>query len=90
MRTSSLIPKPIGHWFGNETGACMKSCALTSTTGTVSSRGCGKGSRTPRRGSAENSFFLTTVNFEAMKSLSGWDAVRCDEHQFRAKIKVST
>ena len=25
-----------------------------------------------------------------MKSLSGWVAARCDEHQFRAKIKVST
>ena len=29
-------------------------------------------------------------NFEAMKTLSGWEAARCDEHQFRAKIKVST
>ena len=29
-------------------------------------------------------------NFEAMKMLSGWEAARCDEHQFRAKIKVST
>ena len=25
-----------------------------------------------------------------MKTLSGWDAARSDEHQFRAKIKVST
>ena len=25
-----------------------------------------------------------------MKSLSGWEAARCDEHPFRAKIKVST
>ena len=25
-----------------------------------------------------------------MKSLSDWDAARCDEHPFRAKIKVST
>ena len=25
-----------------------------------------------------------------MKMLSGWEAARCDEHQFRAKIKVST
>ena len=24
-----------------------------------------------------------------MKTLSGWEAARCDEHQFRAKIKVS-
>ena len=27
--------------------------------------------------------------FEAMKTLSGWEALRCDEHPFRAKIKVS-
>ena len=27
--------------------------------------------------------------FEAMKTLSGWEAVRCGEHPFRAKIKVS-
>ena len=27
--------------------------------------------------------------FEAVKTLSGWDAARCDEHPFRAKIKVS-
>ena len=40
-------------------------------------------------GSAENSFFDHS-KFEAMKSLSGWEAVRSDEDQFRAKIKVST
>ena len=40
-------------------------------------------------GSAENSFFDNS-KFEAMKSLSGWDAAHCDEHQFHAKIKVST
>ena len=27
--------------------------------------------------------------FEAMKTLSGWEAVHCDEHPFQAKIKVS-
>ena len=26
--------------------------------------------------------------FEAMKTLSGWEAARCDEHHFRAKVKV--
>ena len=31
--------------------------------------------------------FLTRVN---LKTLSGWEAARCDEHQFCAKIKVST
>ena len=32
---------------------------------------------------------LTRVNFEAMKTLSGWEAVRCDDHLFHAKMKVS-
>ena len=32
---------------------------------------------------------LTRVNFEAMKSLSGWEAAHSDKHQFHAKIKVS-
>jgi len=40
-------------------------------------------------GSAVNNFF-DQGNFEAMKTLSGWEAVRCDVHQFCAKIKVST
>ena len=40
-------------------------------------------------GSAGNSFFEYS-KFEAIKSLSDWDAARCDGHQFRAKIKVST
>ena len=40
-------------------------------------------------GSAVNNFF-DQGNFEAMKTLSGWEAARCDEHQFHAKMKVST
>ena len=40
-------------------------------------------------GSAVNNFF-DQGNLEAMKMLSGWEAARCDEHQFRAKMKVST
>ena len=40
-------------------------------------------------GSTVNNFF-DQGNFEAMKTLSGWEAACCDEHQFRAKIKVST
>ena len=39
-------------------------------------------------GSAVNNFF-DQGNFVAMKMLSGWEAARCDEHQFCAKIKVS-
>ena len=33
--------------------------------------------------------FVDQGEFEAMKTLSGWEAVHCDEHPFRAKIKVS-
>ena len=40
-------------------------------------------------GSTVNNFF-DQGNFEAMKMLSGWEVARCDEHQFCAKIKVST
>ena len=34
--------------------------------------------------------FSDQGEFEAIKTLSGWEAARCDEHQFFAKIKVST
>ena len=34
--------------------------------------------------------FVDQGEFEAMKTLSGWEAEHCDEHPFRAKIKVST
>ena len=34
--------------------------------------------------------FIDQSEFEAMKSLSGWEAAHSDKHQFRAKIKVST
>ena len=33
--------------------------------------------------------FVDQGEFEAMKTLSGWEAARYDEHRFRAKIKVS-
>ena len=32
--------------------------------------------------------FIEHGKFEAMKTLSGWEAARCDEHPFCAKIKV--
>ena len=41
-----------------------------------------------KSGSAVNSLF-DQGKFEAIKSLSGWEAVHCDEHSFCAKIKVS-
>ena len=34
--------------------------------------------------------FIDQGEFEAIKTLSGWEAAHCDEHQIRAKIKVST
>ena len=33
--------------------------------------------------------FSDQGELEAMKTLSGWEAARCDEHPFCAKIKVS-
>ena len=33
--------------------------------------------------------FSDQGELEAMKTLSGWEAARCGEHPFRAKIKVS-
>ena len=33
--------------------------------------------------------FVDQGEFEATKTLSGWEAARCDEHPFRAKIEVS-
>ena len=33
--------------------------------------------------------FIDQGEFEAIKSLSGWEAARSDEHQFHTKIKVS-
>ena len=33
--------------------------------------------------------FVDQGEFEAMKTLSSWEAARYDEHQFCAKIKVS-
>ena len=36
-------------------------------------------------GSAVNNFF-DRGNFETMKTLSGWEAARCDAYPFRAKI----
>ena len=34
--------------------------------------------------------FIDQGEYEAMKTLSGWEAARSDKHQFHAKIKVST
>ena len=34
--------------------------------------------------------FIDQGKFEAMKSLSGWEAACSDKHQFHAKFKVST
>ena len=34
--------------------------------------------------------FVDQGEFEAMKTLNGWEAAHSDEHQFHAKIKVGT
>ena len=34
--------------------------------------------------------FIDQGEFEAMKTLSGWEAAHSEEHPFRGKIKVST
>ena len=34
--------------------------------------------------------FIDQGEFEAMKTLNGWEAACSDKHQFSAKIKVST
>ena len=33
--------------------------------------------------------FIDQGEFEAIKTLSGWEAAYCDEYLLRAKIKVS-
>ena len=33
--------------------------------------------------------FIDQGEFEAMKTLSDWEAAHCDKHQFRTKFKVS-
>ena len=33
--------------------------------------------------------FIDQGEYEAMKTLSVWEAARCNEHPFRVKIKVS-
>ena len=77
---TSLVPKPITVVIGLGT-------RLDVRMRTRLKNGVFRNGQQP--GSAENSFFDYS-KFEAMKSLNGWDAARCDEHQFRAKIKVST
>ena len=43
-----------------------------------------------RNGQQPQSCFIDQGEFEAMKTLSGRRASRCDKHQFRAKITVIT
>ena len=33
--------------------------------------------------------FIDQGEFEAMKTLSGWEAAHCDKHPFHTKVKVS-
>ena len=66
-----------GYWFGNKIG-CAHAYKIK--------KWC-PSQRTAAGQCWERLFDYS--KFEAMKSVSGWDAVRCDEHQFH-KIKVST
>ena len=76
LREESVVPRP-----GNDT-----SCAHTSKI-----RKWRPSQRTATTGERDHRMaFIDQGEFEAMKSLSGWEAARSDEHQFRSKIKVST
>ena len=77
---TSLIPKPLTVVIGLGTSLDVHMCARLKN-------GIVRNGQQP--GSAGNSFFDHS-KFESMKSLSGWDAVCCDEHQFCAKIKART
>ena len=78
--STSLAPRPMtyGLWFGKRLRVRMRT---TLENGVLRNE--------QPSGSAANNFF-DQGNFEAMKTLSGWEAARCGEHQFCAKMKVST
>ena len=77
--SKQLKPAPYcGYWFGSET-ECAHAYKI--------SERC-PSQRTAAEQCCEQLFWSS--KFEAMKSMSGWEAASCDEHQFNAKIKVST
>ena len=76
---TNLVPKPMTMVIGLGTRLDVRMC-------TRLENGVLRNGQQP--GSAVNSFFDHS-KFETMKLLTGWEAVHCDEHPFRAKIKVS-
>ena len=77
---TSLVPKSMTMVIG--LGTRLDACRRTTLENGILRNG-------QQPGSAENSFFDHS-KFEAMKSLSGWEATRSDKDQFCAKIKVRT
>ena len=76
---TSLASRPMNMVFG--LGMRLRVCMCTKLeNGVLSNR------QQPQ--SVVNGF-VDQGEFEAMKTLSGWEAARCDEHPFRTKIKVS-
>ena len=75
----SVVPRPMNVVFGLGTRLCLR-------MRTKLENGVLHNEQQPQ--SVVNGF-IDQGEFEAMKTLSGWEAVRCDEHPFRAKIKVS-
>ena len=75
--STSLTPRPMTVVFGLGTRLCV--CMRTTLENGVL---CNK----QLSGSAVK-YFFDQGNFEAMKTLSGCEAARCDEGQFRAKIR---
>ena len=78
--STSLAPKPMTVVFGLGTSLHVR-IHTTLENGILRNE--------QPSGSAVNSFF-DQGSFEDMKMLSSWEAAHCDEHQFCAKMKVST
>ena len=78
--STSVVPRPMSVVFGLGT-------RLPVRMRTKLENGVLHNEQRPQ--SVVNGFSLTRVNFEAMKTLSGWEAARYDDHPFHAKIKVS-
>ena len=78
-RPPSIVPRPMNVVFGLGTRLCLR-------MRTKLANGVLHNEQQPQ--SVVNGF-IDQGEFEAMKTLSGWEAGRCDEHPFRAKIKVS-
>ena len=77
---TSLAPRPMTVAFGLGTRLRVR-MRTTLENGVLRNR--------QQPGRAENSF-IESDKFIAMKTLSGCKAPRCDKHQFRDKMTVST